>query len=124
MVSGEERVRALLERVTYKPGWRIKVSRPTDRGLHNYWEPVTIQAQYPTVDVNTLETIMLNLHHQIDIHTAEEVSEDILVDLISHIIKGFEMHEFDEWFKLDGKHVRDPHPEENRQTYQLQGFQP
>jgi hypothetical protein len=98
--------------MTYKPGWKITISRPIDRGIHNYWEPITLHAKYPTIDVNTGETIMLQLLRSIDVDSAERYPEEQLVDLIGFFIKSFEMHEFDEWFKIDGVCVRDPHPEQ------------
>lgn len=39
------------------------------------------------------------------------VDPEELCGRIYSLIKRFELHELDEWFKIDGKHYRDPHPE-------------
>lgn len=110
MTKGEQRIQAILDRMTYKPGWKITISRPTD-SIHNFWEPITLYARYPTTDVLTGETIMLSFVRSIDVDSAEKYPEDKLINLIAYFIKSFEMHEFDEWFKIDGVCVHEPHPE-------------
>lgn len=111
MTKGERRIQDILDRMTYKPGWKITISRPEDCGVQNYWEPITLHARYPTIDITTGKPITLSLVRSIPLESAETVPEDALIDLIGYIIKNFEMHEFDEWFKIDGVCVRDPHPE-------------
>ena len=40
-----------------------------------------------------------------------DIPDDAFIYLCYSAVRMFEMHELDEWFKVDGKHHKDPHPE-------------
>lgn len=42
---------------------------------------------------------------------SELEGQAFLMQMVHETIKNLELHEIDEWFKLDGKCVNDPHPE-------------
>lgn len=46
----------------------------------------------------------------VDREWLKSCTQDQLLKLIHKIIVDLEMHEIDEWFKLDGKCITEPHP--------------
>jgi hypothetical protein len=96
-------LRALLERVSYKPN-------------------VTFELDYASYGVSTLVLkIAMNAPDAIPPHRPTVVysrnllpahlSEKYFIYFLEQAIKKHEDHEFKEWFKLDGRNVFDPHPE-------------
>lgn len=117
----EKRIQELLDRITYKPGWKLTVALPYWNGNRTtQYDPISISGTFSTVDVDTGMQIMLQLYYRIGPFYDDE-KDGTLIQCIGYAIKHFEEHEFKEWFKIDGMCIYDPHSEEKRQTYQLQG---
>jgi len=106
-MNGVDRLRSVAARMTFQPGWRIEVNRP----INEPWMAVVqVMANVPQVDdpsypINVAATTYY------DGMTLEKLPDAMLVEMLSHCVQSVWMHEFDEWLKLDGEHVRDPHPE-------------
>ncbi len=101
-----ERVRKLLARVTYKPGWRFCVAP------HSYLG-ITLVVDYTTNDINNpTAPITVGTARLFDEMQLENMKdEDIVVHCIGGTIRDLEDHEFREHFRIDGHCVLDPHPE-------------
>jgi hypothetical protein len=92
----------LVSRITYKPGWKI-----------------TARPYYPSGMLDlSLETRLPDSTHgtQRNCSLSRLVMPETLHDekhplwIVAAHVREFEMHEMDEWLKLDGARVNDPHP--------------
>lgn len=107
-------VRRVLERITYKPLWKITVSQAhvSDEYLFclAYKAPDAMRAYRDAENVHNPYTwtkiITTYATHPANVRTEEEVLETV-----KSLIRQAEVHEQNEWLKIDGKHVTDPHPE-------------
>lgn len=111
MTDQLERVRSLLKKVTYKPGWEITAD--WDGYPYGRIDPFTILLKVACPQPDTVTGEMTTIHHQMaaSVFTIEHMKDgDILSYLVARSIHQMEMHEMDEWFKFDGIHVKDPHP--------------
>lgn len=105
-----EQAKDLIGRITYKPHWQIHANiRPDyDMRLH-------IRVKFESIDSggkyqpsgklfveNRFIFSALELAH---------MDEKYFVSHFYDCIAGMEDHEQSEWFKLDGKHLYEPHPE-------------
>jgi hypothetical protein len=109
-----ERVKNLVGRITYKPGWKMVVSRtrtqneyPSRYDLPAVWITVTL----PAIDVNDPEhKIILSNQKCFWQYTLETMKdEQILEYCVVNLLLDTEKHELDEWFKFDGIQIFDPH---------------
>lgn len=89
-----------LERLKYKPGW----------SFHGRFEAgylvFRIIATVPCSDTKSLT----NIAHQ-DMIKAKFKDEGHLTQYVKARLRIAENHELDEWFRLDGERVTEPHPE-------------
>lgn len=105
------RVREILSHVTYKPGWKIEAYR--ERVFQEYFRiMITVSCAAKDVTNPAGEPILLTFTSSLDQESiAAMKDEDILRYFIYKAIWQMEEHEFKEWFKFNGQHVYDPHPE-------------
>jgi hypothetical protein len=104
------RVRSLLERVTYKPGWKLSVER--SRYISSDSLVLIVTAEFPDVDRPDRRLTPVTFRKIIDGWNLEQVNDRKILDYyISRVIREMEGHEFREWLKLDGFCLYDPHPE-------------
>lgn len=111
-----ERVKYLVERITYKPRWEIAVSRTRNLGDHigRYDIPaVWISVKLPAMDVHRPNReITLQNQKCFWEDTLESMTDkDIIKHCICNVLLDTERHELDEWFKFDGIQIFDPHHE-------------
>jgi hypothetical protein len=111
---------------TYKPGWSFKVER---RYRPEGWEPkgyeeisVAIYAEFP--DVHHPERMVPVGKHYIFPESALHTyaPELIMMKIIHNWIRDLEFHEIDEWFRVDGVAVYDPHKAESEPSRQKRNF--
>lgn len=97
----EDTVKEWLTGITYRPGWEIRTG-----GLHGDDQYVIVWATAPDVcePGKAFQTGPL-FRMPVDITSREQFC-DWLMDVC---IPGVEQHERYEWFRVDGKHHRDPH---------------
>lgn len=125
MYPNEACIQAMLDRITYKPGWKLEIVHDPLRRPRKQWESIPIRCMFPVKDVDTGCDIILCFMGSIYPESTEEHSDKYLLHAIESLIRNAEDHEFKEWFKVDGFCLYDPHPGipgENRQTYDVQGF--
>lgn len=113
-----ERVRSLLSKVTYKPGWIITAyphqyfNKPKD-DFYRFHDTSEIIIRVVCLQPDTISGRETEIAHHRTIHSfdLEHMKDHQIVEyLIAGAIREMELHEMDEWFKFDGEHVRDPHP--------------
>jgi hypothetical protein len=100
-----ERVRRIISRIEYKPGWVISADI---LGQASDYPRVALSYDMPTVDRDTNESTHLTFTFTHD----PFVAEDQLVDTVMRHLLTVEEHEACEFFVYDGERVFDPHKEE------------
>lgn len=100
------RVHNLFARVTYKPGTIIRVEAEKTGICVNIW--------IPTVDSNHPETPYMGRFYMWASYDliAQQTDDELIIWLMNNTA-CFETHETMEFFKVGGKHVRNPHPFED-----------
>ena len=111
----------LVEKLTYKPGWTI-----TPRDSHDFtWEMdgtrgyrvpailhIDLQHRAPDSTAPSMMPIRIVSGYAYDTASLRDMPKDFFLGDIRRQLHTLECHEVDEWLKLDGKHVVDPHPNE------------
>lgn len=101
---------AFLKTITYKPGWRFSLivpDLPKDPVL------LEIVAKVPNAyDPKKLIEIVNKRYILYDLYPFDTYDwHDEFADFIYRVVVDLEVHEVKEFFKVAGKHHRDPHPE-------------
>ncbi len=100
--------------VSYKPSWKFKIIY---QGLESGHEAIQLFVTYKTQDIVTQEWIDLSRYFGISEFVVEELVKDkeLFSTWIRRCIYDMEMHEIDELLKFEGKCIREPHPEINKE---------
>lgn len=113
-----KRVKALLDKVTYKPGWTLDCSREPSK-YQTYprswdWDRIFIMVQVKVPDaIDPHKMTTIHSHYSLFSIDLERLDDRQIVDyFIRRAIQQMEEHELCEWFKFDGICVKDPHPEQ------------
>ena len=97
--------------MTYKPNWRILATRPDrDSGVTaDTWVRLAFQTQ----DATGQETGLIHITKVVILadRDREGMDEEMAMEWLRFQILALEQHEMNEWLKLDGKLVAEPHPE-------------
>lgn len=96
--------RELLKRVTYKPGVKLAFDPGESFGI------ATLTITSMVQDVNE-PSRTIPLTNRQALPPLEYMDRDEFIFRIGDALMRFERHECDEWFRVDGKPVNDPHPE-------------
>lgn len=106
------RLQSLCERITYKPGSKITVERGTNSGEIVF----RVSLHIPVPDAKPPHAMTaITFSKFVSASDVSRMPEKWLVEyLFYELIGKFEQHESAEWFKLDGQHVHDPHPENSK----------
>lgn len=91
------------EHVTYKPGYIIRANVPLD-DLRTH---LVLQLVFDGPDSREPENTKVVSFTQF--YPAPFPSLEALTQLIRCFIHEWELHESDEWLRIDGEMVRDPH---------------
>ena len=96
---------AILDRITYKPDTCIKWGFEGS-GL---WINIT----HTVLDITSKDEMpcVVGGRHGLDQLDLCGMEERHLIHWVRSQLERLAVHELDEWFKVDGIHVRDPHPE-------------
>lgn len=110
-----------ITRFLYKPGWSVKFME--DPYGHGMYEIRILHLEQP--DASKFKNIifyqdlqLLNkkqpivLRSTIDINYFKQMKEIDFWNYLFEQVRSVEMHEIKEWFKIDGKYLRNPHPED------------
>ena len=99
-----EEAEAVLKRVSYKPGYHFEISAI---GLRV--DLMLVQLQRPDADGGDRK-LDLVCRCPLPADQLESLDEAGLIMLVSQQAAWLELHEMDEWLRLDGKRLREPHP--------------
>ena len=103
--DGYKWVESLLARFTYKPGWHIE-----QRRLPESADSVRLQIRFTAPDSRSLEReIPVTGTFDVPYYIWFEEDEGRFWKWLHQVILFMERHELDEWFRVDGKLVDDPH---------------
>lgn len=91
----------LLSRVTHKPGSSISLQ----------YDNVNYYLLFEVVVPDLLTGRPRKLSDTMILHSGVYLEERDLAKIIERGFKSIEYHEVDEWLKIDGKHLNEPHPE-------------
>lgn len=113
-----QRVKRLLDKVTYKPGWTLNAGAipageddPLDTG--DYGDIVLNVTMVADDAIWDRKKVTVYFQKIIDMGALRRMDDRKVLDyFIFGAIKELEEHECNEWFKFDGICVRDPHPEQ------------
>lgn len=92
----------IFKQVTYKPGYDIQVDY-VGQGLIEF----SMSVMVPDSDCPD-KLIKVAIEQKFNVF--EVWDEDEVVECIKQLIWNFELHEMDEWLRLKGKRLRNPHP--------------
>lgn len=102
-----EEVRLFLSRITYKPNWKFELIQNLDFGLELH---VTSEVQNSqTIEHESYSRTVIKSMLLLDPSEEVDPSEEWLIANLRKLLFEIEMHERDEWLKLDGKHLFAPH---------------
>ena len=93
--SDLRRLKAIVERITYKEGWKIRVS----------FDSPTVIIEALVKDVTTGLPLVIGATASF----SEYDDEDRILYTIWAEIRNMEVHEASEWFKVDGKAIYNEH---------------
>ena len=115
-------IERLLSRVTYKPGSRISVIEPILHSISR--EPdLVVRVEQPVKNVNPpYNWTSVAKTFFIKKHDLRKMGEKDLYERLYKEILDMEEHELREFFKVDGQHFIDPHPE-NRMMKEMERWQ-
>lgn len=100
----EQRLNELLRRISYKPEFTVIVQPP----LNIYLNQPSIRFTYNVMDSRgTGKVVPLTSIKTVDEYYLD--NEDWFFGFIQQTIREMELHESDEWFRVDGKLYDDPH---------------
>lgn len=95
--ENEQAVRDVLKRFTYRPGWKFSV----DSGLLRVYMTVTdANPPHGEMDLTFSQPIPPHIYEGFD-----------WIRWLYDQLRTVEMHELQEFFRIDGRVVFDPHPE-------------
>ncbi len=103
-----------LARISYKPNWRFECAdkAPFYETGGGYMKAVWITIKHTSIDANDPEKMTeVVLTACVAKDQLVRMDEPQMMDWIKMHIRKAEDHETDEWLRLDGKWVKDPHPE-------------
>jgi len=97
--------------MTYKPGYELTLQCLNGLDRNGYNSPVARIDVKAVIDNSRSPGTPFNLYFQQLIPVYEElITEDHITQyLVRNALRELECHEVDEWFRLDGKLVTDPH---------------
>jgi hypothetical protein len=98
------KVQALLDKVEFHPDWRFELADTFGSGLVLYITLTTVNVLDPSTHAKVCRPFSI---HPDSIITDPKHFYGWLRTCISRVFD----HEIDEWYKVDGKHHQDPHPE-------------
>jgi hypothetical protein len=106
-------VRDVVGRLTYKPGWRFEVDPGMRFGSVYNGEMVVAELRVSQRSKDaTLRTPGDSWTMMVEpLREFQCQDERTLLEAVYRLVKRLELHELDEWFKVDGLTLHNPHPE-------------
>jgi len=96
----------IVDQISYKPKYFL------DARLALEYDAVEIRLSYPALNVeNPSENIILRSKDIILGEALKHLEEEDLLKQVYCLFRTAELHELDEWFKFNGKRLKEPHKE-------------
>ncbi len=95
-------VQAQLDRVRYKHGWKFSADGDCNA--------IIITAQFNAPDADGKAPGLLPVRQIRLIDYRDDISPSRVNQEVYCLIRSLELHEIDEWLRVDGKHLHNPHP--------------
>jgi hypothetical protein len=109
--TAAEKLQSVIDNLTYKPGWRFWIKwRPT--AIPHWPDDVILHMEFDAPDANEPERMTIigrdmmlpqGLMQMIDGASAG------IIRWVMYSIKEMEIHEVDEWLRIDGVRLKNPH---------------
>lgn len=106
-----ERIDALLGRITYKPN--VRLSCMSAYNADSSFITIHLVADVPNAE-DPRYLIPITSIFTVDRYLLQQNDEQELISYIRFNVQRFEMYELDEFFKIDGKRLNNPHPDLNK----------
>lgn len=100
-----ERLRGIVDRVTYKPDWQFLVRPASYEAAYLTVVHMEQDVEKPDEEISVGSTKMVT-----GLGMEDLTDEQVIEFVVRPLIMDAEVHEIDEWLKLDRKHIRNPHP--------------
>jgi hypothetical protein len=113
-----DRALHVIQSITYKPGWTITAhvkfwgGPPSDSTLQS----VVVDFRLRAPDAYGGGWVPLALRRTICEAAVASMEDADLVAMVFSFIVDAEVHEAEEWFKVAGHRVRDPHPRQEARS--------
>lgn len=105
-------LQACLDRVTYKQGWTLEaVLDPGDGGQGHWCINLLVTHWAPNAYPDGRKEVLVYRMRTVSPHIYRDLDAARFIAWVRSVVIELEMHEHDEWFKVDGKHLTEPHPE-------------
>lgn len=97
------RVRKMLARIQYKPNWALEA--------REFGDGITLVVSYPAPDSRRQQPGQMRIVFMVSetAYLLEAFDDCVLLEWVRSAVQRAEMHEFDEFFYVDGKVLNDPH---------------
>lgn len=112
-----EKLKWVIDRITYKPGWKIEIVKSSANvGIRAGYEitgyamvRVAMPVHHLSIP-NSMDTIYFSQSYAF--YQLDRMSiGDIVKAIVEYLFTKCELHEMNEWLKFDGFHITEPHPE-------------
>lgn len=105
------RFQRLIESTTYKPGYQLTLVNPVEiAGYRPSWLQAVLHIKCYVPDSTKFPHDLTLIQFQVAIpEHIEDLDENGQRHYLRQILREFEMHQLDEWLRVDGKLVNDPH---------------
>lgn len=113
MTKAGIRLKSLLARITYKNGWDVFVYPAySDWGLMHEDDAMVLSVQHREPNIERpKDVVVLVMNEPLSSRQVDRMSDAEIIAFVFHCVTKAEIHEMEEWFKVDGVCFRDPHPE-------------
>lgn len=99
-----DEAKKVIATITYKPGWKFDIHREAQERQYSIITEAKVQ------DSSNLNEISLVIGKQIiSLHMLSDMTKDSFVQFIRQCIHRREVHEADEFLRVDGEMVFNPH---------------
>lgn len=101
-----------LDEITYKPNWQFHI------GMHGI---AGDGSGFLTIAANVMDSETMTptvIYHGFYLPPVEVISDhDMFIEYVFQLVRSIELHEAMEFFKVNGKRHKDPHPSSGMTLY-------
>lgn len=104
-----------LNRFSYKPGYKLQFWK-VDDGFPRMEQYITFNMVVPVPDSTKPDQPLINIAYTSKYSTYNFIQggPDYAIHALRDFLMGWEKHELDEWYRIDGEMLSDPHAGDRR----------